>query len=227
MTVPMYRLVMRQGPTPNQVFELDKSEMVVGREITNEIVINDSEVSRRHARLVLDAGRYVLEDLGSTNGTFVNGQRLMGPHALVIGEVVNFGENVFLSFESAQYDPDATVVGGQDLFPPAPAAHPAVPPAQVYAPPAQQQYVPQNPPSPAYAPQPVQAPQPSYTGQVPAGPETPYPVAQPPKKRGTGTWLAAGCGCLVLVGIVLAIVLVIIDYLNLWCSIFGSLIPGC
>ncbi len=221
MTAPIYRLVMRQGPTPNQVFELDRNEMVVGREITNEIVINDSEVSRRHARLVLDAGRYVLEDLGSTNGSFVNGQRLMGPHVLSIGEVINFGENVVLTFESAQYDPDATVVGGQELFPPAPAAPPA------------QQYASQNPPAPVYASQPPAAayvppsPQPSYTGQVPAGPEIPFPAAQPAKKRGTGTWLAAGCGCLVLVGIVLAIVLVIIDYLNLWCSIFGSLIPGC
>jgi predicted component of type VI protein secretion system len=218
----MYRLVMRQGPTPNQVFELSKNEMVVGREISNDIVINDAEVSRRHARLVLDAGRYVLEDFGSTNGTFVNGQRLMGPHALSIGEVIKFGENVTLSFESAQYDPDATVVGGQDVIPAAPAAYPPAPAAYPAAPPPA--YAPAQP-APAYAP-PLA---PAYVGQVPAGPvmyETPEPV-EPPKKRGTGTWIAAGCGCLVLVGLCLAAVLFVIDYLNLWCSIFGSLIPGC
>ena len=45
----------------------------VGRDSTNEIVINDSEISRRHARLTFQGGKYVLEDLGSTNGTFING----------------------------------------------------------------------------------------------------------------------------------------------------------
>ena len=224
MAAPRYCLVMRQGPTPNHVFELSKDEVVVGREISNDIVINDSEVSRRHARLVLDAGRYVLEDFGSTNGSFVNGQRLIGPHALSVGEVIMFGENVALSFE-VQYDADATVVGGQEVAP----LQPAVPPPQVY-PPAQP--APQYAPPPAYAPPqpaPYYAPPPqqsAYAGQVPAGPETPLPM-EPPKKRGAGTWIAAGCGCLVVIGLLLAAVLFVIDYLNLWCSIFGSLLQGC
>jgi pSer/pThr/pTyr-binding forkhead associated (FHA) protein len=76
---------MRTGPTPGQVFELSANEMTLGREPGNEITINDAEISRKHARLSLQAGTYMLEDLGSTNGTFVNGQRLMGPHALRAG----------------------------------------------------------------------------------------------------------------------------------------------
>ena len=75
-------LIMRTGPNPGKSFELTKNELYIGRDINNDIVINDSEISRKHARLILQAGGYVLEDLGSTNGSFVNGQRLMGPHVL-------------------------------------------------------------------------------------------------------------------------------------------------
>ena len=104
-------LIMRTGPTPGKSFELTKNELYIGRDINNDIVINDSEVSRKHARLILQAGGYVLEDLGSTNGSFVNGQRLMGPHVLRLGETVMFGENVSLVFESG-FDADATMVAG-------------------------------------------------------------------------------------------------------------------
>jgi pSer/pThr/pTyr-binding forkhead associated (FHA) protein len=95
----MFQLVMRSGPNPGKTFELSEGEATIGRDITNAIVINDAEVSRRHARLSPQAGGYVLEDLGSTNGTFVNGQRLMGPHLLRPGELVLLGENVSLAYE--------------------------------------------------------------------------------------------------------------------------------
>lgn len=62
--------------------------MFIGRDLTNDIVINDAEISRRHARLISQAGGYVLEDLGSTNGTFINGQRLASPYILRPGETV-------------------------------------------------------------------------------------------------------------------------------------------
>ncbi len=109
MAPQSYMLIMRTGPNPGKSFELTKNELYIGRDINNDIVINDSEISRKHARLILQAGGYVLEDLGSTNGSFVNGQRLMGPHVLRPGEVVMLGENVSLAFEPG-YDADATMV---------------------------------------------------------------------------------------------------------------------
>ena len=92
-----YQLVMRSGPTPGKIFELTGNELIIGREVGNHIVINDSEVSRKHTRLVAQQGGYVIEDLGSTNGTFVNGQRLMGPHMLRHGELISIGDNESLS----------------------------------------------------------------------------------------------------------------------------------
>ena len=105
-----FQLIMRTGPTPGAAYTLEGDQLMIGRDSTNEIVINDAEVSRRHARLTFQGGKYVLEDLGSTNGTFVNGQRLAGPRVLKAGEVVSFGEQIVLVFEVVSIDPGATVM---------------------------------------------------------------------------------------------------------------------
>src|SRR5512136_2902901 len=115
MAGPSYRLVVRQGPIPGQIFELNKTEIYVGRDITNDFVINDAEVSRRHARLTLEGDRYKIEDLNSTNGTYIDGQRLIGPHLLAIGEVIMFGDNVGVIFEGEPSTPDVTVPGTIEL----------------------------------------------------------------------------------------------------------------
>jgi pSer/pThr/pTyr-binding forkhead associated (FHA) protein len=73
-----FRLIVRRGPQPNQIYDLNKGIITLGRDITNDIVINDPEVSRHHCRLTQGGGGYTIEDLGSTNGTFINGQRLTG-----------------------------------------------------------------------------------------------------------------------------------------------------
>ena len=68
-----YRLIIRRGPEPNKTFDLDKDVMTLGRDITNDIVVNDPELSRHHARFTRGAHGYNIEDLGSTNGTFIAG----------------------------------------------------------------------------------------------------------------------------------------------------------
>ncbi len=136
-----FQLIMRSGPTPGAAFALEGDQMTIGRDSTNEIVINDAEVSRRHARLTFQGGKYVLEDLGSTNGTFVNGQRLAGPRVLKPGEVISFGEQIVLVFEAISLDAGATMVS------PRAAAVPASP-----------------------RPMPPPPPPPAYVGSVPASP---------------------------------------------------------
>jgi pSer/pThr/pTyr-binding forkhead associated (FHA) protein len=122
-----FQLIMRSGPTPGAAFTLEGDQLSIGRDSTNEIVINDAEVSRRHARLTFQGGKYVLEDLGSTNGTFVNGQRLAGPRVLKAGEVVSFGEQIILVFEVTSQDEGATMVSPRAAAVPS-AARPATPP---------------------------------------------------------------------------------------------------
>ena len=110
MTVQPYQLVMRSGPTPGKAYPLSKTEIYIGRDVSNDIAVNDAELSRKHARLTQQEDTFVVEDLGSTNGTFVDAQRLMGPHVLKPGELIMFGENVGMVFEAVAYDPNATIM---------------------------------------------------------------------------------------------------------------------
>ncbi len=93
-----YQLVIRSGAGAGKVLPLEKSELHVGRDVTNDLVVSDEKVSRRHARLYSEGDQYVVEDLGSTNGTFINGARLSGPHLLRVGEQITFGETSIVSY---------------------------------------------------------------------------------------------------------------------------------
>jgi pSer/pThr/pTyr-binding forkhead associated (FHA) protein len=126
-----FQLIMRSGPTPGAAFSLEGDQLTIGRDATNDIVINDAEISRRHARLTFQGGKYVLEDLGSTNGTFVNGQRLAGPRVLKAGEVVSFGEQIILVFEVINVDAGATVVSPRAAAVPSSSRPVTPPPAPV------------------------------------------------------------------------------------------------
>ena len=57
-------------------FSIDFPSLVVGRAEGNGIVIDDLSISRRHARLIIESGRLMVEDLGSAAGTFVDGHRV-------------------------------------------------------------------------------------------------------------------------------------------------------
>jgi predicted component of type VI protein secretion system len=199
-----FRLVVRRGPQPNQVYELNKDIVTLGRDITNDIVINDPECSRHHLRITRGAGGFTLEDLGSTNGTFVNGQRLTGARPLRPGDMVGLGETVTLAYEmsSGMVGIPASDAPGMTA-PSAPSQpRPASPPPYVPQPQAQSPYAPQSPPPPAYggynpppqaqggfnAPQP--AIQPPYAA---AGDYDPY-AAREEEPRNTTRLVLIGCG---------------------------------
>lgn len=126
-----YQITLRSGPNPGAVFALEGEQFSIGRDSTNEITINDAEVSRRHARLTFQGGKFVIEDLGSTNGTYVNGQRLTGQRVLKSGEVIALGEQIELVYEAVEADPGATMVSSRKAAAPRPpaAAPPPAPPA--------------------------------------------------------------------------------------------------
>ena len=61
----------------------------IGRSAENDIVIDDAQASRHHARITLDGGKCTITDLGSGNGTFLNGERMEGTRALAVGDVLS------------------------------------------------------------------------------------------------------------------------------------------
>jgi hypothetical protein len=93
------RLVIKTGPNPGEAFDLLQEVMSIGRESNNDIILKDSGISRNHARISRKGGVFVLEDLGSANGTFVNQQRLTAPRTLVAGDEIGLGTNVAVIFQ--------------------------------------------------------------------------------------------------------------------------------
>ncbi|HNK63707.1 MAG TPA: FHA domain-containing protein [Anaerolineales bacterium] len=142
-----FQFVMRSGPTPGVTFPLEGEQLTIGRDSNNGVAINDAEISRKHARLMFQGGKYVLEDLGSTNGTFVNGQRLTGPVVLKSGDVISLGEQIVLMYDAIASDPGATVAVSRKAIQ-TPPVQPAAAPAPSYSP----------PPAAAYSSMPAPAP---------------------------------------------------------------------
>ncbi len=90
------------GPSAGKIFMV-RGEAVIGRDDAADIVLADTsgELSRRHARITTADGNPVVEDLGSTNGTFVNDERLLGRHALHSGDQIRVGAST-LEFTAAE-----------------------------------------------------------------------------------------------------------------------------
>jgi pSer/pThr/pTyr-binding forkhead associated (FHA) protein len=84
------------GPLQGSKLPLLEGRTTLGRDETNRIVVLDEKASSHHAVIVGQAGRFAVEDVGSTNGTFVDEQRLAGSHPLRSGERVRLGGTGFL-----------------------------------------------------------------------------------------------------------------------------------
>jgi len=185
------RLVMSQGPQPGQTFTLDRDVITIGRDPGNNIVISDPQVSRHHARIIRMGELMTIEDVGSTNGTFVNGVRLTGPHTLSNGDVISLGDVVTLSYYGMSPAATDTIAG-----------QPAVSPAR-----------------PGYRPQPIPPPAPS-AGPPPAYADAPASIAQPAEEKRSKPWLWVGCGCLALLAITACVGTFVLDYLGLLPPVF-------
>ncbi|NKQ35607.1 MAG: FHA domain-containing protein [Chloroflexi bacterium] len=101
---PAY-FIIQKGPDAGREFSLEQSISSIGRSAANDIVLNDPEVSRHHARILRQGSIYSIEDLGSTNGTFVNNQRLTSPVPLSDGDLLGFGETIKAQFVRRQPAP--------------------------------------------------------------------------------------------------------------------------
>jgi hypothetical protein len=187
-------LVVERGPVPSTQVPLQSDQLTIGRSAGNDLVLADPEVSRRHVRIVRRADGFAAEDIGSTNGTFVNGQRISHLTLLQDGDTIDLGDTVRLRFMSlappVAVDPadkpteQVSPVAYQYEAPVAPRPAPARP-----APP------PPARPAPPPAPAPAYAPPPSY-------------AAEPPRR---GRSLLVGCGLLVALLLVCAGTFLVLD----------------
>jgi hypothetical protein len=105
-------LIMQHGPSPGQVFTVQSQPQVIGRGQGSHIIITDKTLSRQHARVWASTEGLVVEDMHSTNGTFVNGQKVSGAVRLRPGDTLQLGDIITFSVQVAGSDFDNTVLAG-------------------------------------------------------------------------------------------------------------------
>ncbi len=92
------RLVVLMGPEPGRRFTLRDQPFVIGRSEDCDIQLDDSKVSRRHVRIRTSKGRWIAEDLGSRNGTLINGETLEAGRPLEVGDRIQLSAETLLLF---------------------------------------------------------------------------------------------------------------------------------
>ncbi|HEX2036627.1 MAG TPA: FHA domain-containing protein [Chloroflexota bacterium] len=96
--------LLGQGPIAGERYVLNRPSMIIGRAEDCDIRVHDPQASRRHAEVRRESWRYLLIDLGSRNGTLVNGELISAPYHLQNGDSILIA-SIPLRFE----DPNATV----------------------------------------------------------------------------------------------------------------------
>jgi signal transduction histidine kinase/pSer/pThr/pTyr-binding forkhead associated (FHA) protein len=88
-------LLVLQGPDKGRRFELPDEPLLLGRE-SRQLPLSDNTVSRRHCELLPDGGVWILHDLGSANGTYLNGTRVEGKTSLRLGDQLRVGRTLMV-----------------------------------------------------------------------------------------------------------------------------------
>jgi pSer/pThr/pTyr-binding forkhead associated (FHA) protein len=170
---------------------LSPARITIGRSPDNQMVLNDSQASSHHAEIHADSTGYVISDLGSTNGTFVNQQRLTPnvPYVLRPADIIRIGGTEFTYEINSNQQDDATIVANpgrwdESNYPPTVAGTPDSNPYSY------------NPDGPAYPPppgysqqnyqQPTSYPQQGYPAPAPNYPnyDSPQQPYVPPVQAG-------------------------------------------
>ncbi len=125
-------LLILKGPRSGEKIIIADTPLVLGRTDAANVAIHQDSVSRTHARLTRGPSGYIIEDLGSSNGTFVNDQQVQGVRSLAHGDRIGLGPEVELQLflvveQEARKEPGAPVSAEPQPEPvPAPAFEPAI-----------------------------------------------------------------------------------------------------
>ncbi len=93
--IPMISLYSDRPPQP-QEYQFKQPEVGIGRSSTVDCTVDAETVSLRHARLIFQHNQWWVEDLRSTNGTFLNGEAVNSPMVITTGDILTFGDVDFL-----------------------------------------------------------------------------------------------------------------------------------
>jgi FHA domain len=177
----MPALVVRGGPSAGERIEV-AGETELGR-ASSPGLQEDAEISRQHAVVRSGAEGLEIEDAGSSNGTFVNEERITGARKLSHGDRVRIGQTI-LEVDAAAAPPGMAAAPGVAAAPPAAPPQPAAPAAGTQPIPPVEPAAPQQPaPAQPAAPQ---APAASYPPQEPTAPQQPVAPAQQPVAPANG-----------------------------------------
>ncbi len=169
----MFTVVITEKGGAQRRMEFDKNEVTIGRVQGNDIILPKGNVSKRHSRIVLKDNRFIVVDLKSTNGTYVNGRKITSPLVVKPGDKIYIGDFIMTVEEGPQ--PAAQPSPPQPAFeePPPPA-----PPQQRRSGGAPPPLHRSSPGQPAAAPEPAPPPLPPKPEPEP---EPPAPVASAPE----------------------------------------------
>jgi len=114
-----YKLILTDETGSPKEFELGQSEIIIGRDPSVDITIPSAAISRRHAKLTREGEAYMLEDLGSSNGTYLNDKKLTARLPLMSGDKIRFGKAITITYlaPTSEKAEKATAVRAQPAMP--------------------------------------------------------------------------------------------------------------
>jgi pSer/pThr/pTyr-binding forkhead associated (FHA) protein len=187
-----FHLTVIKGFNKGDVYPLDADELTIGRGDDNGIVINIAEVSRNHAALSKAEEGYMIKDLGSTNGTYVDKKKIGDKYLLKPGDTIMLGDAIYLTYQ-ADSDPEETLVAPR--------------PDEL-----------KEEEITAVTPKPEMVPPTPTVPQDPKSMEEILDQDQVTEEKKSKTWLWAGIGCVVVIIFLIVVGLIVFDYLNLYCT---------
>ena len=165
----MFSIIISEKGGAERKEAFDKNEINVGRVQGNDLMLPKGNVSKHHARLLYRDGRFIVTDLKSTNGTYVNGRKIA--QATIVRE----GDKIYVGDFILRVDMGGAAAGSSEDVPPPPGAQMAPPVPPLPAPPP----VGSMPSSPMAAPPPM-PPMPVGMPPLPAPPPMTAPPVPPP-----------------------------------------------
>jgi pilus assembly protein CpaF len=194
----MFSILVNEKGGESKRLEFDKPEVTIGRVQGNDIILPKGNVSKRHSRIVLKDGKFIIVDLKSTNGTYVNGRKITSPLVVKNTDKVYIGDFI-LSIEepgAAAADPEPAPPPRAQVAPPQPtkprtlssAGMPPPPPRRLEeddpaaadeAEAADSHFAPEAPEEPVPEPPPARRPTQQAPVQPPRPAVTPPPAARP------------------------------------------------